>query len=531
MSGVTWGASRAKGGAAASMHGSGPPPSSFNSPRIASSSASVHSTAESPSSSTRVTPPTPRAPEPRRYEFSQNHPPPRNSNQRRGGPTNDSRLSLDSYAHSLAGGGGGGSSIYSNSASFVPRQRSATGPAPNGWRGMGQNGNGNGSQTNLAMTTPLSPVYYDPDAPPMPNLSNPAFKKHGSRESSMLNLSHRSGGSQSPSGGNSTTTVPLKGDKGFVGSSSARPGFYPHRSSSPDSSASSNPSFPPRHRSPSSQNQLSHQRYQGPVEPLFMSSASPFRFNRAPVLRIVVPLPSNVSWPSGAALKMCHRELDASGLLSKMRFGDLVENLCVSWRRREEGVAGGWTSGAMVFIPPFLHPLSTANSLPPVSPLSFTPSHLPPTMDSFLHSPTYYHAILPLPYIIFLDLLPFGQQIFQSLRLANQRTELPSSRGEILSVDVWIHEAAFTIGGGAAEGGGGWGAGGAGGGEGMEVGPWAGTTVILESDGTKEGKDDLLSRISGPRGTRRPWEILGSKSTRGSVWLKLVRESIPLHEA
>lgn len=147
----------------------------------------------------------------------------------------------------------------------------------------------------------------------------------------------------------------------------------------------------------------------------------------------------------------------------------------------------------MVFIPPFLHPLSTANSLPPVSPLSFTPSHLPPTMDSFLHSPTYYHAVLPLPYIIFLDLLPFGQQIFQSLRLANQRTELPSSRGEILSVDVWIHEAAFTIGGGAAEGGGGWGAGGAGGGEGMEVGPWAGTTVILESDGTKEVSTAFIS--------------------------------------
>jgi hypothetical protein len=191
-----------------------------------------------------------------------------------------------------------------------------------------------------------------------------------------------------------------------------------------------------------------------------------------------VPLSSNVLWPSAAALKLCHRELDQSGLLSKMRLGDLVENLAVSFPiRTSTGIPSTWTTGAMVYLPPYLHPLSTAHSSPLPLPSSHTPhneiiklGHLPPTLDSFLLPPTYFHAVLPTPYIIHLDLSRWAREVQGSLRLAHQRTEMSTVRGEVMSVEVWVHEAGFMIRGTDVG----------------QVGPWEGSMVTLEADGTAE---------------------------------------------
>ncbi|CDZ96950.1 hypothetical protein [Phaffia rhodozyma] len=478
-------------------------PTSVGSPRVVSSSASIFSI----DSSIRVAPPPSIHPQPRRYEFSQQPVFPRRPTRR-----------------DLAGLSDAGS-VYSSggSPSVLQRQR-------------------NPSFGNDGIPSSHSTFYPDPNAPPVPSLMNLAWSNASngliqSPDSSINDLSQAMA-EGSPFGSNSS----------FLGGV-PRPDFM----SSPSSSSSlESGSFVVgrRYLSPSSRASTPQ-----PVEPLFLSATSPYRYNRAPVVEIVVPLPTGVRWPSGSALKLCHQALARSGLLSKMKLGDLVENLAISHPRRTTHPSG-WTTGTMVFVPPFLQPLSSAHStltisrsmalspaqsqgLPP-----FRPCHLPPTLDMFLLPPTYFHAVLPAPYIVFLDISPFEQAVRASLRLAHQRNELSSTSGQTLFVDLWIHEAGFYIGESKYnedDGVGEWresemGKRKAAGDQGEAGNPWNGTMVTLEADGTKEGRDEILNRItpegnSSPFANRHPWEIVGSKSTRGSVWLKLVREQIPHHQS
>lgn len=334
------------------------------------------------------------------------------------------------------------------------------------------------------------PSFYDPQAPPMPPVPTHLWGAMSpSTESSTDNLSQQIE-DDSPFG----STMSLGGVP--------RPGFLGPGSSSGSSDSSGG--IVGRRYIPSAPAQPD-----SPIEPVFLSATSPYRYNRAPVIEVVVPLPPGVQWPSGQALKLCHRELDGCGLLGKMKMGDLVENLAISHPRRTHH-PNGWTTGTMVFVPPYLHPLSTAHCVPPPRSSApwFPPAHLPVSIDMFLLPPTYFHAVLPTPYIVHLDLSPFEQPIRSSLRLAHQKNEMTSASGQTLFVDLWIHEAGFFIGRRNGEVG--------------SPNPWDGSMVTLEADGTQEGREEILQRVRKGGSGRHPWEIIGSKSTRGSVWLKSV---------
>lgn len=422
--GIHWGGGKSSNG--------GYPPSAFtpgaSSGRLAASSASIYSV----DNKSKLAPPPPRLPEARRYEFQQPNP---------GQPgRRHRRQASDSQSLASTAFGGQGSSVY--------RQRGVSAGPSSVNMLAGSNSFGGGQSPDLGRGGSWLP---DLNAPPVPAFAQP-LRKSASKDGSWTSIPN--GGSSSGRGSHSASTSFLGGNK------------WETTSSSESSSG--------RVTRRRSENQL--------VEPAFLSLTSPYRYGRAPLVKIVVPFLADVVWPSGPALKLCHRHLDTTGLLSKMKLGDLVENLAVSWRVRnvEGATGGGWTTGTMVYIPPYLHPLSTTHShlgqqaATVNSPSGSAPSsasggskvaHLPASLNMFLLPPTYYHSVVPPPYIIYLDLQPFAAKINETLRLANQRGEVLSAGGDVLSLDQWVHEAGFFV---------------------EEPGPWEGTMVTLEADGTKE---------------------------------------------
>jgi hypothetical protein len=450
--------------------GGGGPPSSFGQQqapalKLAPSSASIYSVDNH--SKAKLAPPPPRLPEPRRYEF------PQPVGVGSGGAGRQHRRqasdsqSMMSSAGTLSFGGHAQSSIGHHHPQSIHRPRGVSaGPSAT-----------SASSSSQMLAPSLASGVSSPDlsnghrswmaelnaAPPVPAFAQP-LRKSSSKDGSWTSLGAGSSSARGGGGSHSASASLLGGGRWDTASSSE-----------------------------SSSGRMTRRRSdEAPLaEPLFLSLTSPYRFGRAPIIKIVVPFPADVLWPSGPALKLCHRHLDANGLLSKLRLGDLVENLAVSWRhRKKEGAAGaGWTTGTMVFIPPYLHPLSTTHASlaqAGASPATAVPSpssaktavadgsqaikaaHLPASLNMFLLPPTYYHSVIPPPYIIYLDLTPFAGRVTETLRLANQRAEVLSAGGDVLSLDQWVHEAGFFI----EESGAG--------------GPWEGTMVTLEADGTKE---------------------------------------------
>ena len=478
--GLHWGggSSRARA-SAAHMGGAGGPPSAFGGLnqqqalplKLAPSSASIYSVDNH--SKAKLAPPPPRLPEPRRYEFPQPAGVGASAGRQHRRQASDSQ-SVMSSAGTLSFGGHAPSSMGFHPHSVHRPRGVSAGPsatsassssqmlAPSVASGVSSPDLSNGHRSWLAELNA---------APPVPAFAQP-LRKSSSKDGSWTSLG--AGSSSARGGGSHSASASLLGG-----------GRWDTASSSESSSG-----------------QMTRRRSdEAPLaEPLFLSLTSPYRFGRAPIIKIVVPFPADVVWPSGPALKLCHRHLDATGLLAKLRLGDLVENLAVSWRsRKKEGPAGAsWTTGTMVFIPPYLHPLSTTHaSLPPAgaSPATAVPSpsssktavaasssvnkaaHLPASLNMFLLPPTYYHSVVPPPYIIYLDLTPFAGRVTETLRLANQRAEVLSAGGDVLSLDQWVHEAGFFV----EETGAG--------------GPWEGTMVTLEADGTKEVRSDQPASV------------------------------------
>ncbi|WVN89108.1 uncharacterized protein L203_104324 [Cryptococcus depauperatus CBS 7841] len=232
------------------------------------------------------------------------------------------------------------------------------------------------------------------------------------------------------------------------------------------------------------------------IEPIF-DKPIPFVLDRAPLLRVFVPLSEEVKrWPSSEGCAAAVKELEKCGAMRRLKLGDLVINTAIRSPRTTEHV--------LIYVP------FTRHLLLPLSYNMASHGHLPPAINAFQFAPSYYHSFFPAPQIIYLDLTPFGQEALESLRLAYDRRDMTVASGARVSAKRYLHVAGFQIHAGQAS-----------------TDPaWEGF-VSLESEGTVEGKQEIERRLMGDaegRGVLGPWEIVRDKCMVGNVWLKLVRE-------
>jgi hypothetical protein len=188
--------------------------------------------------------------------------------------------------------------------------------------------------------------------------------------------------------------------------------------------------------------------------------------------------------------------LERAGAWSKLVVGDIIINTALQDPLLPKHL--------MLYTPvmqPFLVPLEYQYS---------TLGHLPSYMDAFALPPSYYFPILPLPHIIHLDISPWAEKVLATLRLAFDRTDITTARGERMVAKRYLHVAGFQITPDNHR---------------IAVEDWEGM-VTIEGDGTAEGRNEILRRIGktpdlrSSNKVRGPWEIIRGKSLGGSVWLK-----------
>lgn len=230
------------------------------------------------------------------------------------------------------------------------------------------------------------------------------------------------------------------------------------------------------------------------IEPAF-DQPIPFVPGRAPLLRVFVPLSNHVRrWPSAEGAAAAMRELDKCGASRRLRLGDLVINTAIARPRSTEHI--------LFFDPSNKHLLI---------PLEYTLNpcgHLPASVDAFALPPSYYHSFFTDPQVLFLNLAPFANQAYHSIRLAFDRRDVVTASGARVSAKRYLYVAGFQIESTAA------------------VSPsWAGM-VSLETEGTAEGRKELERRLGDGdprRVTSGPWEVVAEKSLQGSIWLRILR--------
>ena len=233
-----------------------------------------------------------------------------------------------------------------------------------------------------------------------------------------------------------------------------------------------------------------------PVEPAF-DKPLPIAVGRAPVLRVFVPLSEEVRrWPSAEGAKRARAELERAGAWSKLVVGDIIINTALQDPLLPRHL--------MLYSPtmqPFLVPLEYKYS---------ELGHLPGYINALDLPPSYYFPILPIPHIITIDLSPWADRIMPTLRLAFDRRDITTTRGDKMVAKRYLHVAGFQLTPNDHR---------------LVCEDWEGM-VTLEADGTAEGRSELLRRIGRTsemvpcRPTRGPWEIIREKSLGGSVWLK-----------
>lgn len=239
-----------------------------------------------------------------------------------------------------------------------------------------------------------------------------------------------------------------------------------------------------------------------PVEPAFQKPI-PYVVGRCPILRVFVPLSPQVpDWPCAEGAKRARHELERCGAWGKLRLGDVLINTAL----RDPLAPRNW----MLFVPtvtPYLVPLE----------YRFSPDgHLPAYFDAFKVPPSYYYPLLSPPYIIFPDLLPWADQALPTIRLAFERSDITTTRGEKVVAKRYLHVCGFEITSDAGH---------------LACEEWQGM-VTLEAEGTAEGRASLLRRLGRAanetrvQAQRGPWEIIREKSLGGTVWLRYVAGSV-----
>ncbi|GAC96211.1 hypothetical protein PHSY_003791 [Pseudozyma hubeiensis SY62] len=202
--------------------------------------------------------------------------------------------------------------------------------------------------------------------------------------------------------------------------------------------------------------------------------ASPWKPGRAGFFRAWVPSAEAGGWLSDTELARCERELLISGVLSHLKKGDVVWDCAVGDERNE---------GKYVFDGRYLRDLSF---------MFDRGGHLPSWINAFCFAPSYYHNIIrssdASQPVIYLDVLPWRDQIVSTMRLVQDHVETFSPQGARYRIAKWLYRAVIDVVPGAIISD-----------EGLEVvnAGWHGK-IVIETEGTAEHAKELITRCAGP---------------------------------
>jgi len=246
-----------------------------------------------------------------------------------------------------------------------------------------------------------------------------------------------------------------------------------------------------------------------------------------------VPSPDG-DWLSDATVLECEEELKRAGVLKLLRIGDVVWDVAVG----DEGNVGRmiWDGNYLIDLD---YTFSTIGDLPKyIHALSFPPS--------------YFHRVIrtgpsSTNPIVHIDISPWGEEIAANLELVQDRVRTETPQGKHHTVLHWVNRSSFVIkphnsarqsyqsgkrtqnstnripipnSGG------------------LFVDPgWYGT-IVVESEGTNEGRADLHLRCGcatfpenlskqeaeKARDALRIFRVLRERSRPGEIWIRTVRE-------
>ncbi|KAG2138264.1 hypothetical protein BD769DRAFT_1434946 [Suillus cothurnatus] len=248
--------------------------------------------------------------------------------------------------------------------------------------------------------------------------------------------------------------------------------------------------------------------YRGAQDAFGLSTGSPHELHtatlrtRAPVLRVFVPCTDLIP----AAITSCEQQLIDNGLWEHLSIGDIVCNFGYVPAAPESDEISSQESDRSALRNSWL--LYNGYSLVP-----FVPPAPPPVDDPLsLPSPLYYSHIMPSHAHPLFSFAPPGGGGVPELNLVQttERVRSPQSRGGWAAAKKYMWVARARVGMGFVDVDDGLGEG------------WRGEWV-LETEGTREGRQTLVDCLSGDAGEVFVWEFVREKSGGGRLWLKLVR--------
>lgn len=202
--------------------------------------------------------------------------------------------------------------------------------------------------------------------------------------------------------------------------------------------------------------------------------SSPWKPGRAGFFRAWVPSTETGGWLSDTELARCERELFIAGVWSHLKKGDVVWDCAVGDERNQ---------GKYIFDGRYLRDLSF---------MFDRGGHLPSWLNAFWFAPSYYHNVISSSDasqpVIYLDVLPWRDQIVSTMRLVQDQVETFSPQGARYRISKWLYRAVINVVPGAIISD-----------EGLQVVDpgWHGKLVI-ETEGTAEHAKELISRCAGP---------------------------------
>ncbi|EPQ31681.1 uncharacterized protein PFL1_01014 [Pseudozyma flocculosa PF-1] len=201
---------------------------------------------------------------------------------------------------------------------------------------------------------------------------------------------------------------------------------------------------------------------------------SPWKPGRAALFRVWVPSCEEGGWLSDAELSRCERELFIAGVWSFLKRGDVVWDCAIGDERNV---------GKYMFDGRYLRDLSF---------MFDRTGHLPSWINAFSYAPSYYHNIIrsssSAQPIVYLDVLPWRDQIVSTMRLVQDQVETFNPQGARYRISKWLYRAVFNVTPGQIISD-----------EGLEVvdAGWHGR-IVIETEGTAEHAKELISRCAGP---------------------------------
>ncbi|EST07708.1 hypothetical protein PSEUBRA_002807 [Kalmanozyma brasiliensis GHG001] len=207
------------------------------------------------------------------------------------------------------------------------------------------------------------------------------------------------------------------------------------------------------------------------TDPTVVAISSPWKPGRAGFFRVWVPSTETGAWLSDTELARCERELFIAGVWPHLKKGDVVWDCAVGEERNE---------GKYIFDGRYLRDLSF---------MFDRAGHLPAWLNAFAFAPSYYHNIVrstdASQPVVYLDVLPWRDQIVGSMRLVQDQVETFSPQGARYRISKWLYRAVINV---TPI-------------EGVDLG-WCGK-IVIETEGTAEHAKELISRCAGPAESAR----------------------------